>query len=437
MPNESFARGITNEPLLVAPSQVALFEAILNDLVASEQFELTQERMETEGRADDFWSDERMRPYKVANGTLTIPIRGVLLNKYGFQFGRWATGYQYIERAFARGVSDPQVQRIAFDIDSPGGVVAGNFELVEAIKSYDTDKPVYAFANDSAFSAAYNIAAAADKVYVTRSGGVGSIGVVAMHMSVEGMLKREGIKVTYIYAGKHKIDGNMAQDLPDDVRTRFQGRIDRMYDEFVQLVAQNRGMDEQAVRDTEALTYDGQDGVDAGLADAVWSIEQGLAELEAEQPERVVMTTKSNAPAEAQTGQFTQEQMDAAVASAVVEATKTGAAAERSRIVAILTSAEAQDRPQAAEAAALETDMTAEQAVAFLGKLPAEKAEAPAPAPAADGTVTPFDKAMAASGNPNVGAELTVDSDDDEPGARSNAILNSLAAATGKRRKSA
>ncbi|WP_196302053.1 S49 family peptidase, partial [Ralstonia solanacearum] len=43
-------------------------------------------------------------------------------------------------------------------------------------------KPVWAVANDMAFSAAYALASAASRLFVSRTGGVGSIGVIAMHV---------------------------------------------------------------------------------------------------------------------------------------------------------------------------------------------------------------------------------------------------------------
>lgn len=441
MEANSLVAKFTRDHLLVDLDSVQYFTALLTELSEMDDFHMALERSELRmaGQTDEeFFADDWARPYEVSNGTLVIPVKGALLNKFGYQLGRFATGYQYIERAVSRGMSDPEVQRIALDIDSPGGLVAGNFELVEKIAG-DDRKPVIAFAN-SAYSAAYSIASAADTIYVARSGGVGSIGVLATHVSFEGMLDKEGIKVTHIYAGKHKVDGTPYKDLPKDVLARYQEGVDRTYSEFVGLVAENRGMDEQAVRDTEALTYDGQDGVDIGLADAVGSIDTKLADLEAATTESLNMTTKKTAPAEATNdGQITQEQLDAAVETATAASFAEGTTAERERISAILGSEEAKARPAAAMAAAMDTDMTVEKATAFLAKLPEEKAEAPAAPqeePKQEGAQpTPFGKQMDGSSQPNVGADAPDDSDPDSPAAQSASILTSFAAASGKTRK--
>ena len=105
--------------------------------------------------------------------------------------------------------------------------------------------------------------------------------------------------------------------------------------------------------------------------------------------------------------EISQADLDTAVATAslsaraegVSEGTKIGATAERSRIVAILGSDASKERPSAAMAAALETDLTIEQAAAFIGKLPVEGKVAEAPAAAHNG----FEAAMNASEQPNLG----------------------------------
>lgn len=203
-----------NQPALVAEEMATWIE------VCAAQATKLLEKIEAkhgEGNveiaaSDDFWfapDDYRStyRPYRVKNGILRIPVRGVLLNKFPWQLGGWATGYEYITQAVKRGLDDSDVKGIALEIDSGGGLVAGNFELVDFLHASRGKKPIKAFASDSAYSAAYSIASAADDISVTRSGGVGSIGVVATHVEFSEALKMDGVKVTFIFAGKHKVDG--------------------------------------------------------------------------------------------------------------------------------------------------------------------------------------------------------------------------------------
>src|SRR5262249_57450704 len=83
---------------------------------------------------------------------------------------------------------DPTVRGVILDVDSPGGEVGGLFDLVEQINAIKAanSKPLWAVANESALSAAYAIASASDRVYVTRTGEIGSLGVVAVHIDESG-----------------------------------------------------------------------------------------------------------------------------------------------------------------------------------------------------------------------------------------------------------
>ena len=142
--------------------------------------------------------------YSVNNGVAVIPIRG-LLTKRDEMFYE-TTNYEDIQNAVNQALQDNEVNSILLDIDSPGGEVGGLFDLVDFI--YDTRecKPIFAVANDYACSAAYAIASATEKIFVTRTSCVGSIGVIATHLDVSEADKKAGLKFTTIFAGKKKND---------------------------------------------------------------------------------------------------------------------------------------------------------------------------------------------------------------------------------------
>ena len=185
-------------------------------------------------------------------------------------------------------------------------------------------------------------------------------------------MDKRGIKVTFIFAGKHKVEGNPYQKLPEAARQRIQARIDRLYGEFVGIVAENRGMEEQAVRDTEALTYDATDAIGVGFADAIGTLEDELASQAAtEESQMAIAPNKTKTPAAAsnEDGQYTQADMDAAVAEARSEGEAAGQSAERERINGILGCEEAKERPAAAQMA-VAAGMTVEAAQEQLAKMP-------------------------------------------------------------------
>lgn len=364
-------------PSLISAERQSLFEACVEHAAAAQLIIERDDR--PVALQDDFWPEAGSwlsfyRPYNVVNGILQIPVQGVLLNNYPWQDGDYATGYTYIRKAYERGLNDANVKGIALVIDSPGGEVSGNFDLADFIYNARSQKPVQAFASDHAYSAAYSLASSAEKITVGRSGGVGSIGVVVAHMDVSQAMEQRGIKVTFIHFGKHKVDGNPYEPLPEDVKARMQERIDALGEEFVSIVARNRGIDAQAVRDTEALTFTAAQSTSNGLADAIGNLDDSLAAFAAD------LSKRKKGPNMAD---FTQAQYDEGTAAARAEGlsagraegSKEGATAERARISAILGSDEGKKRPVAALAAALDTDLSAESASAFLAKLPVEKAE--------------------------------------------------------------
>ncbi|WP_297529809.1 S49 family peptidase, partial [Thiohalobacter sp.] len=212
-----------------------------------------------------------------------IPIHGTLVRRaLGLEAASGLTSYQEIGDQIGRAVADPAVAGIVLDIDSPGGEAGGVFELAERIRAATHDKPVWAVANDQAFSAAYALAAASNEVFVTRTGGVGSIGVIAMHADQSRKDEQDGYRFTAIYAGSHKNDFSPHAPLSDDARAALQAEVDRLYGIFTESVAAHRGLTVEAVRKTEARLYFGGDAVAAGLADRIGTLRDAVAAMRAE-----------------------------------------------------------------------------------------------------------------------------------------------------------
>lgn len=218
--------------------------------------------------------------YDIAAGVALVPICGTLVQKTGcLRPYSGMTGYDGIRVAFANALEDPDVEAIVFDIDSPGGEVAGCFDLVDTLYRARGIKPVWAILNEMACSAAYAIASAADRITVPRTGVTGSIGVILMHVELSRALAAEGITVTIIQYGDRKSDGADTKPLDNTALGRFQADIDTMGDLFTATVARNRGLPVAAIRAQQAMTYRGAMGVEAGLADAVMAPDEAFKAL--------------------------------------------------------------------------------------------------------------------------------------------------------------
>lgn len=362
--------------------------------------------------SSEFWPDPDsfeayFRPYVVEDGVLQVPVQGMLLNKFPYALGSWATGYEYIGAAIERGMADENVKGIALMIDSPGGVVAGNFDLVDDIYAARGSKPIRAY-GDTVASGAYSIASAADDITVSRDAAVGSIGVLTMHIDVSKAMDERGVKITFIHAGKHKVEGNPYEPLGKEARARIQDRIDSMYDVFVSTVARNRGMEEKDVRATEALVYTPVQAVEKGLADQIGRIPDSIAAFQAsflDDEGEDEMAEKTQADPKI-TDEALATARDEGFAAGKAEGMTEGAKAERARITAILDSDEGKARPKAALSAALKTPMGADDAIAFLADLPEEKAAAaPAAEPTAAAPKGMFEAAMQNEGVTALGTD--------------------------------
>lgn len=206
-----------------------------------------------------------------------IQVYGPLSQKEDFWswlFG--GTSYDQIRSELESALNNDEIESILFDIDSPGGNVAGVFDLVDEIYESRSKKPSVAIINEIAYSAAYAIASAANEIYIPRTGGVGSIGVIAVHTDQSKFDEKLGVKYTPIFAGEKKNDFSTHEPLSADAYKSVKAEIDEIYDLFVTTVADNRNISAQRIRDMEAALFQGQKAVDAGLADGVKTYKQIL-----------------------------------------------------------------------------------------------------------------------------------------------------------------
>ena len=209
-----------------------------------------------------------------------IPIHGTLVRRtVGMEAESGLTSYAGLTAQLDAALASPDVSAILLDVDSPGGESGGVFDLADRIRAAAQTKPVWAVANDMAFSAAYALASAASKVFVSRTGGVGSIGVIAMHVDQSERDAQDGVRYTAVFAGDRKNDLNPHEPISSEAHAFLKGEVNRVYGLFVETVARNRGIEASAVRDTEAGLFFGQAAVAIGLADAIGTFDDALAQL--------------------------------------------------------------------------------------------------------------------------------------------------------------
>lgn len=277
-----------NTPLLIHPGKAAAIAMGLGARLSGgqlvvEDVAVVQHRAFQNGRPSMGVLDDRLgrffdvrgkKPYAMDGSVAVIPVEGTLVHK-----GAWVesdsgeTSYQGLQAQVRRAMTDNAVRGVVFEVDSFGGQVAGAFETAEMIHELSQAKPTIAILTDHAYSAGYLMASAARTIVMPETGGIGSIGVITMHVDMSQALERAGYRVTIIAAGQHKADGNAYEPLPEAVADKIMGQIEVARQIFAETVGRFRGSRLSAAEAlaTEAQDYLGAEGVAAGLADATGS----------------------------------------------------------------------------------------------------------------------------------------------------------------------
>lgn len=217
-------------------------------------------------------------------GVLTLPVYGLIMHRARMVSdisGPTGTSTEMLGSQLTKGLRNPDVSAIVLDVDSPGGQIAGVEEFALQVFQARGVKPIIAVVNAMAGSAAYWIASQADEVVVTPSGEVGSVGVFMAHEDWSVAAEAEGLKVTFIHAGRYKVEGNDLEPLSDEAREFYQAEVDAAYDVFVKDVARGRGVKPAAVKKEygEGRMVRARQAVEIGMADRLGTLSEVVTEL--------------------------------------------------------------------------------------------------------------------------------------------------------------
>ncbi|EDR5176373.1 S49 family peptidase [Salmonella enterica] len=344
----------TNAPLLLEPAYARVFFCALGRESGAGSLQIPQnlENLDQAGMelvTGNYMSGDkpRARFYQVVNGIAVLPVSGTLVHKLGgMRPFSGMTGYDGITARLQQAIDDPEVKGVLLDIDSPGGQAAGAFDCADMIYRLGQQKPIWALANDVTCSGAMLLASACSRRLVTQTARIGSVGVVMAHTSYAGQLEQAGVDITLIYSGSHKVDLSEIRELPDSVRKDYQQKMDDARLMFAEKVAQYTSLSVEAVMATEAATYNGQAGIDAGLADEMVNAADAVTVMAA------ALKSKSRG-------------------NNMAELTATEAAAqENKRVMGIIGCQEAKGREQLAQMLAGQPGMSVAQAQAILAAAP-------------------------------------------------------------------
>jgi signal peptide peptidase SppA len=242
------------EPLLIDPTKAK------DHAVLAEKFGFTDMLAQLFGVAP--------KPY-VVDGIGIIPVVGVIgkgLSPLEKMMG--AVDINDLSDQVDAMAADPAVEKIAFQVSSPGGTVTGVEELANKIRNLG--KPTMAYTDSEMASAAYWISSASDKVTASPSSTVGSIGVYMAIPDYSEAAKMAGIKMVVIKSGKFKGAGIEGTSLDEGQLGNLQAGVDTIHAEFKEAVNMKRKM--VKAESMEGQTFSGKQaaaqGLVTGLADS-------------------------------------------------------------------------------------------------------------------------------------------------------------------------
>jgi len=213
-----------------------------------------------------------------------IHISGPLTNKStGWEAFCGGTSYESIKEDFET-LLEEGVKTVAFMVESGGGEAYGMMDTGNYLRKLADENSVkiISYVDGLSASAAYGLTAISDEIISNKNSEIGSIGVLIRLMNDSKALEMKGYERSFISAGTEKIpfaeDGSFRKEFLDDL----QYKVDALYKDFTEYVAEHRNMSVEAVRNTQANTFLAEDAIALGLADQVMTQEDFYSYLSGE-----------------------------------------------------------------------------------------------------------------------------------------------------------
>jgi len=187
-----------------------------------------------------------------------------------------------IEDQLQQAVDDRRVKAIILRIDSPGGEVVASDTIYQAVVAAREKKPVVANINTMGASGAYYVAVGADWIIANELSITGSIGVIMESFTVDGLAQKIGVKFYTFKSGKYKDILNPTREPTPDEMALVQGMVMEVYDKFVGIVAEERDMKVEDLKNglADGRILSGKQALQAGFVDATGYFDDAIDKAE-------------------------------------------------------------------------------------------------------------------------------------------------------------
>jgi len=213
-------------------------------------------------------------PRSAVGKIVVIPLSGTITIADSSMFLGSTITPDLVSDYLTRAEKDTAVKAIVLRIESPGGEIAPCQEILWEIERVKETKPIVVSMGGTVASGGYYISTKADKIVALPTTMTGSIGVISQVMNVEGLLEKLGIQIETFKGGKYKDMYSGFREMTPEEEEIMQGMIDEYYEQFIDVVAEGRGLGKEEVRDlATGQIYTGTAAKELGLVDALGGLD--------------------------------------------------------------------------------------------------------------------------------------------------------------------
>ena len=216
-------------------------------------------------------------PRRATGKIVVIPLRGSITTG-GSSLSSGSTITPALVRGYlARVENDRAVKAIIFHIESGGGEIEPCQEILLEIERAKEAKTIVVSMGGTVASGGYYISTPADKIVALPTTSTGSIGVISSAVNIKGLLEKLGIDIEIFKGGKYKDMYWGLRELTPEEEEIMQGMVDEYYEQFIDVVAERRGLSEDDVRRlATGQLYSGTKAKELGLVDELGDLDTAI-----------------------------------------------------------------------------------------------------------------------------------------------------------------
>ena len=216
-------------------------------------------------------------PRLAAGKIAVISLSGTITTGGSSLFSGSTITPDLVRNYLAKAESDRTVKAIVLRIESPGGEIEPCQEILWEIERVKGTKPIVVSMGGTAASGGYYISTKADKIVALPTTMTGSIGVISQVINIEGLLEKLGIQIETFKGGKYKDMYWGFRELTPEEEEIMQGMVDEYYEQFVDVVAEGRGLSREEVRNlATGQLYTGTEAKELGLVDELGDLNTAI-----------------------------------------------------------------------------------------------------------------------------------------------------------------